>query len=480
MTTVLFLAAILAPAQPPAEWPCFGGSPARNMVAEQARNLPDTWDVRPGKERNVLWSAKVGSHSFGGPVVSGGKVFVGTNNESPRNLRDTKNGKPINKSVLMCFRAADGKFLWQHVNDKLPEPHSYDWPKFGICSTPFVDGELLYYVTNRCEVVCLDVEGFANGNQGVQDEQYRDPTDADVIWRFDMRKELGVAPCRMSASSPLVVGDLVYVITGNGVDVETGQVAAPDAPSFLALDKKTGRVVWKDSSPGKGILHGQWSSPAYGLINGKLLLVFAGGDGKLRGFEPKTGRRLWEIDGNPPKTEAKFLNHFVATPMIANNCIFIGTGRNPEYDNGPGTLWAFSFAKGMPMVEWAKDNEFRNSNDRHFQPGRTISTCAAQGEFVYFAQLNGIVWCLEADTGFWAWEHNLKSPVWSSPLCADGKVYFATRDGDVYVFAAGREKKLLGKIEMGTPIVATPCAVDEVLYVLTDTQLYALKRDAKK
>jgi outer membrane protein assembly factor BamB len=468
MIPALLLTTMLAPAQPPPEWPCFGGSPARNIVAEQARDLPDSWDVRPGKERNVLWSAKVGSHSFGGPVVAGGKVFVGTNNQSPRNPRDKKeNGKPVDKSVLMCFRTSDGKFLWQHVNDKLDDPQAYDWPYFGICATPYVDGDRLYYVTNRCEVVCLDVEGFANGNQGVQDEQYKHPTDADVIWRFDMRKVLGVVPCRMSTSSPLVVGDLVYVITGNGVDVETGKVPAPNAPSFLALDKKTGRVVWKDSSPGNNILHGQWSSPAYGIIDGKPQVVFAGGDGKLRGFEPTTGKKLWEIDGNPPKTEERFLNHFLAAPVIHEGKVYIGTGQNPEYDKGPGALSCFSFGEGKPRVLWAKTNGI----------GRTISTCAVHNGVAYFAQLNGSIWALDAERGSLLWEHDLKSPVWSSPLCADGKVYYGTRDGDVYVFAAVREKKLLNKIEMGTPIVATPCAVGDVLYILTETHLYALKRE---
>jgi outer membrane protein assembly factor BamB len=445
------------------------------MVAPGARNLPDTWDVRPGKERNVLWSAKVGSHSFGGPVVVGGKVFVGTNNESPRNPRDTKNGKPVDKSVLMCFRASDGKFLWQHVNDKLPDPHNYDWPRFGICSTPFVDGDRLYYVTNRCEVVCLDVEGFANGNQGVQDEQFKDPTDADVIWRFDMRQELGVVPCRMSASSPLVVGDLVYVITGNGVDVETGQVAAPEAPSFLALDKKTGRVVWKDSSPGKDILHGQWSSPAYGTLGGKPTVVFAGGDGKLRGFEPKTGKRLWEIDCNPVTVEERYRNHFLATPVIHAGKVYIGTGRNPEYDSGPGVLWCVSCQNGTAKVAWARgDNP---QTEKSWEPGRTISTCSIHDGILYFAQLNGIVRSIDPESGKLHWEHDLKSLVWSSPFCADGKVYIGTREGNVHVFATGKEGKLLHKIEMGAPVLATPCAVGDVLYVLTETHLYALKRD---
>jgi outer membrane protein assembly factor BamB len=153
--------------------------------------------------------------------------------------------------------------------------------------------------------------------------------------------------------------------------------------------------------------------------------------------------------------------------VIHQGKVYIGTGQNPEYDKGPGALSCFSFGEGKPRVLWAKTNGI----------GRTIGTCAVHSGVAYFAQLNGLIWALDAERGGLLWEHDLKSPVWSSPLCADGKVYYGTRDGDVYVFAAGREKKLLNKIEMGAPIVATPCAVGEVLYILTETHLYALKRD---
>ena len=107
-------------------------------------------------------------------MVSGGKVYVGTNNAEPRNERDTllrKDGKRVyvDKGVLMAFDEATGRFLWQHVNDKLPSGQVHDWPDEGVCSTPAVEGNRVYYVSNRCEVVCLD----SNGLRGRQPRRHR-------------------------------------------------------------------------------------------------------------------------------------------------------------------------------------------------------------------------------------------------------------------------------------------------------------------
>ena len=102
----------------------------------------------------------------------------------------------------MCFDEKTGKFLWQAVHDKLPSGSVNDWPHEGICSTPAVEGDRVYYVSNRCAVVCADVNGFADGNQGIQTEKYKDATDADVIWEYDMMKELNVFPHNMAACSP--------------------------------------------------------------------------------------------------------------------------------------------------------------------------------------------------------------------------------------------------------------------------------------
>ena len=214
-----------------------------------------------------------------------------------------------------------------------------DWPEEGVCSSPAVDGKRLYYVSNRGELVCLDTEGFTDGkNDGpFQDEVHKGPTDADIIWKLDMRKELGVSQLFMASSSPVVWEDLVFVGTSNGRDSSDEKVLAPKAPSFLAVNKNTGKVVWQDNSPGEGILHGQWASPALGLVDGVQQAIFPGGDGWLYGFNARTGEKLWKFDLNPkdavwPKTR----NYGVSTPVFSGGRVFMSVGQDPDHRNGVG------------------------------------------------------------------------------------------------------------------------------------------------
>jgi outer membrane protein assembly factor BamB len=335
-----------------------GGSPQRNLVNLIDKKIPAEWDVKSRK--NIKWIREIGSECYGGPVVAGGKIFIGTNNEVPRNPRDLAKPRrqgdgliPIDKGVLLCLREVDGRFLWQAVHDKLLAGRVNDWPLQGVASTPVVEGDRLYYVSNRCELLCLDTEGFANGNQGVQDEQYQDPTDADIIWRLDMMKELGVFPHNLAASSPLIVGDLVFTVTGNGHDESHEHVPAPEAPSFLAVNKHTGKLVWQDNSPGKNVLHAQWSSPTYAEVKGQPQVIFPGGDGWLRAFEPKTGRLLWKFDCNPKAS--KYIlggrgtrNDFIAPAVVHNELVYVTVGQDPEHGDGVGHLWCIDPSKASP------------------------------------------------------------------------------------------------------------------------------------
>jgi outer membrane protein assembly factor BamB len=284
------------------DWPLFGGSVGRNLVNLVEKDIPVSWSVEQGAEKNIKWVVDLGSKAYGGPVVYRGKIFVGTNNNNPRD-------KSIHgdKGVLMCFREADGEFLWQCVTDKLPGGRVNDWPDEGICSAPVCEGDRLWYVGNRCEVLCLRAEGLGDGkNEGVTDEKYKGPKDADIIWRYDMIGELGVFPHNLATCSPLIVGDTLFVITSNGVDEGHINIPAPDAPSFIALDKKTGKLLWKNNFPsfraagltgeagakdvkktaikelvdkGLVLMHGQWSNPVYAAPNGKPQIIFPGGDG---------------------------------------------------------------------------------------------------------------------------------------------------------------------------------------------------------
>jgi len=202
------------------DWPMWGGKPDRNMVSTM-KGLPAEWDVKTKK--NVKWVANLGSQSYGNPVVASGMVFVGTNNEAPRDPK-----QPGDRGVLMAFKEDTGEFMWQQTHVKLESGRANDWPFQGVASSPLVVGNRLYYVSNRGVVFCLDVNGFRDGkNDGVQDEKLTGPNDADVIWSFDMMEEVGSYPHNMSNSSPVTFGGLLFLSTSNGQDESHVNIRRP-------------------------------------------------------------------------------------------------------------------------------------------------------------------------------------------------------------------------------------------------------------
>src|SRR5262249_47694755 len=158
-----------------------------------------------------------------------------------------------------------GKFLWQITHAKLPNMTINDSKGEGVLGVPSVEGKRLYYVSNRCELVCADA------------------TNGKIEWSLDMIKKLDVFPCQATNSAPLIMGDLVYAGTSNGIDIESKKSPSPKAPSVVAVNKKPGAVVWQFAVPGT-IIRGQWSSPAGATVNGKKQIILAGGDGWLYGL----------------------------------------------------------------------------------------------------------------------------------------------------------------------------------------------------
>ncbi|HUG53482.1 MAG TPA: PQQ-binding-like beta-propeller repeat protein [Vicinamibacteria bacterium] len=449
----------------------FGNTFSRNMVSEET-GLAAEWDVKSGK--NVKWWADVGSQAYAGPVVLGGRVFVGTNNDAFRNPKLRQD-----RGVVMAFEEEDGDFLWQMTHEKLPAGRVNDWPQQGICSTPYVEGNRLYYTSNRATIVSLDTEGFRDGeNDGKAEEAEKTEIDGDVVWEYDMIKELDVFPHNLAVSSPLVVDGVLYATTGNGVDEGHVNIPSPDAPSFIALDARTGELVWENNLPGKNIFHGTWSNPTYAVIKGRPQVLFPGGDGWLYSLEPKTGKLIWKFDGNPPGS--KYIlggrgtaNEIIGTAVVWDDKVYFGMGQDPEHGEGVGNLWAVDATLEGDVtgkgVVW-----HRGGDDFH----RTISTVAIHDGIVYAADLSGFLYALDARTGQHHWTHDLLAAVWGSPFVADGKVYLGDEDGDVEVLRAGKTKQVLGSHTMGISVYSTPVAKDGVLYVLARNRLFALKPGA--
>jgi len=442
------------------EWPMWGGSPGRNMVSPM-KGLPATWDY--AKKENIRWIAALGSQSYGNPIVADGVVLVGTNNEG---LRDPK--QPGDRGVLMAFRESDGEYLWQITHDKLAAGRVNDWPYQGVCSSPLVENGVVYYVSNRSELIAADLKGMANGNDGVKDEKFTGPKDGDILWRYDMMEELGNGPHNMSNSSPVIVGDLVIISTSNGQDESHVNVPSPKTPAIIAVNKKTGKLVWEDNSVGDKILHGQWSSAGVGVIGGVNQAVIGQGDGWLRGYEAATGKKLWEFDMNPkdsvwPKTR----NEVISTPIIVDGIIYIANGQDPEHGEGVGHLYAVDGAKRGDITKtgllWHYD-----------KIRRSISTGAYHDGLLYYADFSGFVHCVDAKTGQQVWVHDLLAAVWGSPILIDGKLYIGDEDGDLVVLAAGREKKVLFETNMGSSIYSTPTPANGSIYVVNRNQLIAI------
>ena len=444
------------------DWPMWGGTPDRNMVSNM-KGLPTEWDVKTKK--NVKWVAELGSQSYGNPVVAGGMVFVGTNNEL---MRDPKQGG--DRGVLMAFRESDGEFLWQHTHVKLESGRANDWPFQGVAASPLVVGDRLFYTSNRAVIFALDLQGFRDKeNDGpMTGEPLSGMNDADVVWSFDMMEEVGAYPHNLANSSPVVWNDLIFVSTSNGQDESHVNVPSPRAPSIIALNKDTGKLVWEDNSVEDRVLHGQWSTPSVGTIGGVVQVVSAQGDGWVRAYEAASGKKLWEFDTNPKDSQwPRTRNEIIGTPVIVGDRVYIANGQDPEHGEGVGHFYAIDATKRGDITTtglvWHYD-----------KIRRSISTAAVADGLVYISDFSGFLHCLDANTGQPYWTHDVFAAVWGSPFVVDGKVYLGDEDGDVVVLQHGKEKKQLAEMNMGSAVYATVVPAHGVLFMNNRNQLFAL------
>jgi len=445
-------------------WPMWGGKPARNMVSSMT-GLPESWDVE--SKTNVKWVSGLGSQTYGNPVVAAGKVFVGTNNEA---LYDKE--IPGDKGVLLAFDEADGKFLWQMVSDKLLSGRVNDWPYQGVCSSPMVEGNVLYYTTNRGEILALDTEGFLDGeNDGpFTDERYKSPHDGDVLWKYDMMEELSAFPHNMSNSSPVSYGNLLFVSTSNGQDESHVNIPSPQAPAIIALDKTKGTLVWEDNSVEDRILHGQWSSPSVGEIGGVVQVVMGQGDGWVRGYVAETGEKLWEFDTNPKESVwPKTRNEVISTPVIYDNKVYIANGQDPEHGEGVGHMYAIDGTKRGDITKsglvWHYD-----------KIRRSISTAAIHEGILYMPDFSGFLHALDVATGEPYWVHDTFAAVWSSAMIIDGKVYLGDEDGDVVVLKTGKQEAVIAETNMGSSVYSSVVPANGALFIASRNQLFALTK----
>lgn len=511
-------ASLMCAAQAPAASPSaqFGQAWSRNMVSAET-NLPARFN--PGTGENIVWSVPLGTETHSTPVVASGRILIGTNNGNPRDPRHEGD-----RGVLMCLNEADGALLWQLVVPKRIEDRFFDWPNSGISSTATVEGDRAYIVDNRGVVLCLDLRGMADGNDGpftneaiyyapqppdespagVPSSLHPDgtlkadapepnrvdpgPLDADILWMFDLTSGAGIWSHDAAHSSILIHGDHLYLNTGTGVDNSHIRIRRPDAPSLVVLDKHTGRYLARDrENIGPNIFHATWAPPSMARVQGRELLFFAAGNGILYAFEPwsasvaadasaagpGTLRKAWEFDFDPdaPKSGVHEFNqnkrvgpsNFYGAPVPHGDRLYLAGGGDLWWGKNAAWLRCLALGEGEPALVWS------HSLVRH-----TFSTPAVHDGMVFVSDTNQNLHCVDARTGEPLWRHDLDGETWASPFVADGRVYIGTRRGGFHVLAAAREKQVLFETRLEAPVSATAVAASGRLYVATMTHLHCI------
>jgi len=444
----------------------FDASPLQSTVV-QTGNPPVDWDTSTG--RNIVWSVELGGETYGRPVVGGDAVYVGTDN-----ARHMNSAYQNDAGVLMSFRAKDGQFLWQDLAPRVDRGlREFLLP--ATTSTPYVEGDRLYYVTAECQLRSLDTQGFRDGeNDGAyQHELFQDNTAADIVWELDMCGRLGVFPHEATRSDVLPVGDLLIVSTSNGLNEGHTRVPSPRAPSLIAVDKHSGEVVWRAIGAGAHVLHGQWSSPVAANVNGRMQVLFGGGDGWLRSYDAASGHEIWRFDGNPkdarwlPRPGVFSRSFIVASPVFAGGRVFVAMGQSPEHGNAPSLVHAIS-PSGQGDVTasrllWTSR-----------EVGRVVATPIEKDGLLYVGDVGGIVYCLDAATGALVWKHDTYGAIWGSFLLAGDRLYVGNEDGTMTILRTGRRKELLGQIEMDGALYSLPSLVGDALWLTTSKRLYLI------
>jgi outer membrane protein assembly factor BamB len=276
------------------------------------------------------------------------------------------------------------------------------------------------------------------------------------------------------------------------------------------LDKVTGLLVATDGERiGPSIFHSTWSSPALGEVNGRELIIFCGGDGIVYAFEPFAGnviqaspearkasgigtglmannvvklKKVWQFDCDPdaPKEAVHRFNgnrrespsNIKSMPVFHRNRVYVTVG---------GDLWWGKNQAWIKCIDATKTGDITKTGEVWSYPleRHCMSTPAIHNGLIWVGDSGHKIHCLDAETGKPYWTHAVEGEVWASPLVADEKTYFATRQGEVLIFKADKEKKLLAAIDMKSPISGSPVAANGILYITTMTHLYAVRQTVR-
>lgn len=414
-------------------WPQWRG-PEGQGHSTAAHDLPVTWS----ETEHVIWKTPLPGRGWSSPVLDMKNIWMTTAIESEaseddkkKRLANAKNPQPLQVSGPVTMRAlCVDRETGRRIHDvelftvREPQPiHSLN--SYASPSPVLANGRLFCHFGDY-GTTCVDT------------------ATARVAWvNHDLRLNHENGP----GSTPVVWGDLV-IVHCDGSDVQY----------IVALDQRSGHVVWK--TPRTGTLQ---ENPDLKKAYGTPLIVSLGGRDVLLSpaadwvyaYDPANGEELWRLSYGVLGFSV------VPRPVTAHGLAFLSTSfMKPE-------MLAVRLAAGgrEPEIVW-----------RQPKGAPTMSSPLAVGEELYVVSDKGIMTCLDVQSGEVRWTSRLGGNFSSSPLFADGRIYVGNRDGATFVIKPGKTYELLATNQLDGRIFATPAAVDRALYLRTDTTLYKLEK----
>ena len=420
------------------QWPGFRGPYALGYIPEARTAV--TWNLESSK--NIKWKVEIPGLGHSSPVIWDDLVFVTTaiNVQKIDPLKvglygdiDMANDSGFHEFKVFCYNKNSGKLVWDRVAAQgFPKSKRHTKASQANC-TPATDGKYLVVSFGSEGLFCYDFTG-------------------NLIWKKDMGLlnpgfymvpgiEWGYS------SSPIIYKDRIIL-----------QCDIPKIPYIIALDLATGREIWKTS---RGDEVETYSSPNIYAGKGAAQVV-VNGYKHMGGYDFETGKEIWKLGngGDIP----------TPTPVIANNLIYLNSAHGKD-----SPIFAISpDAKGDITLkpDSTKNKSIVWSVKRG---GAYMQTPLIYGDYLYNLQVNGQLTCFDAKTGEVKYKQSLNDAFSASGVAADGKVYFSSETGMVYVIKAGPVYELLSKNEMKDVCMATPGISGNALYIRTQHLLVAVE-----
>jgi outer membrane protein assembly factor BamB len=421
------------------QWPQFRGPLAAGVA--DGENLPEHWDVAKGE--NIRWKKPIPGLAHSSPIVWGDKLFLTTaiSSEADATFKAGLFGAPTasadrssHRWVVLCLDARNGETVWERTaHEGVPIDKRHVKGTYAN-ATPATDGKRVVALFGSQGLFAYDLEG-------------------NPLWHEDLgRLNAGGYDNKSfewgTASSPILYHDLVIVQCDRQED------------SFItALDAQTGHTVWKTARQELP----SWGTPNVYVFGTRAELV-ANGANFIRGYDPAIGRELWKLGGSSKIT--------APTPIFGNGLIVVASGRPPErpiFVIRPGAEGDLTLANNETtnrFVAWSK-----------VRKGPYMPTPLIYRDHLYVVMNLGILDCYDLATGREFYDERIAhrgNGFSASPVASDGRLFLAGEDGDVFVYAAGTESKLLAKNSMGEPLMATPAISKGNLYLRGEHHLFAV------